>query len=334
MKKAMVLILFLAGGFCFISAGMYMNRQQWGMTETEGGKSTSPELLSDIDMPSYVSLPASFANIDIVEDLDDISVTEDNVEDVMYEQLLSTAGNMATIEDDDLMLVVNYTVTQGNSVKEVESGYKMGFKQGSPLYDETVYDALNELSVGVPVHLDGVYFNGYSDVTLDLTVTEIYNMPYPVTDDYIEEKTEYNGVSDMKAELLNDASGEAKAIARQQTINGLIDTMVEQTTFIRIPDSLVVQELAVLQEDNPNATYDEAKHSLRRIFFIAAVIRNYDIATNADIDRRYDSLSDEQKSGLSDYEAERQKYLLYEEDVVTCIYRKVNISDQQAEEAA
>lgn len=328
MKKIIVLLLFFGSAACFITAGLRMNRQEWGMLEQQETKSNvSPELLSDIDMASYVSLPASFANIDIVENLDDISVTEDNVDDVMYGQLLSSASHLGTVERDGIMLVMNYTITQGHEVKDVQSDYWIGYNSKSSQYDETVHEALFGVSPGTPVHMEGVFFKGVSDAIVDLTITDIYEMPYPVTDKYIKDKTEYSSVSDMRAELLNDANGEAKAMARQQTISGLIDSMLEQTTFVRLPESLVVKELEVLQAENPTATYDDAKYSLRRIFFIAAVIKNYDIAESADMDKRYENLPESEKSGLDEYSAERKKYLLYEEDVVTCIYRKINISE-------
>lgn len=61
-------------------------------TQESVQKVKSPELLSDINMTQYVSLPASFSDIDIVEDLDNIDVTEDNVNDIIYDKLLSTAN--------------------------------------------------------------------------------------------------------------------------------------------------------------------------------------------------------------------------------------------------
>ena len=54
-------------------------------TQESVQKVKSPELLSDINMTQYVSLPASFSDIDIVEDLDNIEVTEDNVNDIIYD---------------------------------------------------------------------------------------------------------------------------------------------------------------------------------------------------------------------------------------------------------
>ena len=64
-------------------------------TQESVQKVKSPELLSDINMTQYVSLPASFSDIDIVEDLDNIDVTEDNVNDIIYDKLLSTATHLS-----------------------------------------------------------------------------------------------------------------------------------------------------------------------------------------------------------------------------------------------
>lgn len=80
MKKAIVFLCFFGGAACFISAGLYINKNNAGMintTQESVQKVKSPELLSDINMTQYVSLPASFSDIDIVEDLDNIEVTED-----------------------------------------------------------------------------------------------------------------------------------------------------------------------------------------------------------------------------------------------------------------
>lgn len=63
-------------------------------------------------MTQYVSLPASFSDIDIVEDLDNIEVTEDNVNDIIYDKLLSTATHLSTASDDGILLMVDYTVTK------------------------------------------------------------------------------------------------------------------------------------------------------------------------------------------------------------------------------
>lgn len=332
MKKAVVFFCFLAGAICFISAGLYINKQQSGMTEEyvqdTVTKVASPELLSEINIPAYVSLPASFSDIDIQEGLDDIQVTESNVDNVMYDQLMSTANRLETVERDDEMIIVDYTIIKGNNVEEVKSNVNLGYNNNSNMYDENVYKALKGTKTGDSIHLEGVSFNGFNDVTVDLTITNILDMPYPVTDKYISKNTEYKNIYDMRTALMNDSSGKAKEVARKHTINTLIDTMLQQTTFIKLPESLIMKELEVLQKEDETATYDEAKDSLYKIFFITSVINQYDIATKTDIENRYAKLEDTEKDGLSQYEIERKKCLLFEEDVVTYIYKKVQINSE------
>lgn len=336
-KKIVVFLCFFAGATCFISAGLYINRQNAGLepqkTEETVSKVKSPELLSEIDMTSYVSLPESFSDIDITEDLDNIEVTDDNVQDVMYEQLDKTADRLGSVQldsNDNITLIVDYTVTQKGKVKEVKSNFKMAYSDNSKIYNDDVYTALNNAKKGDTVRVTDTTFNGVEDASVDITISDILNMPYPVTDDYIQNNTEYDSVHDMCSALKNDASGEAKEIAREHTINSLIDTMMEQTTFIQLPESLIQRELEVLQKDDPNATYEQAKHSLYKVFFIASVIKNDGVATKTDLEKRYEKLDKSEKEGLSKYEIERKKYLLFEEDVVTSIYKKVQINSQES----
>ena len=73
MKKIIVFLCFLAGAICFISAGLYINKEKAGIedyVEQPSTKNNNPELLSEINMTQYVSLPASFYDVDIVEDID------------------------------------------------------------------------------------------------------------------------------------------------------------------------------------------------------------------------------------------------------------------------
>lgn len=331
MKKIIVFLCFFAGAACFVSAGLYINKEKAGLYEYADKTVTkvrSPELLSEINMTQYVSLPASFYDIDIVEDLDNIEVTEANVDDVMYEQLLKSASYLQDVESDGETLIVDYTITQGGAVQEVKSNYMLGYSSNTKTYDRTVYDALKGQVIGTPIHLEGVSFGGYNNATVDLTIVNIVNMPYPVTDKYISQYTEYNNVYDMRTALMNDSSGEAKRIAREHTISTLLDTMMDQTTFIKLPESLIEKEFEALQKEDENATYEEAKHSLYKIFFIAAVMKDYDVATVTDMEKRYAKLDSSETADLTPYEVERKKYLLFEEDVVTCIYKKIQITNQ------
>ena len=136
MKKVIGFLCFFGGAACFISAGLYINKGNSGMlvpTQEETQKVKAPELLSDINMTQYVSLPASFYNIDIVEDIDNIDVTEDNVNAVMYDKLFSIANHLSSVSKDEIMLVTNYTITKNNEVKDTKTDFKFGYSNRSAI---------------------------------------------------------------------------------------------------------------------------------------------------------------------------------------------------------
>lgn len=137
MKKAIVFICFFAGAACFISAGLYINKQDAGLgvyTEETVTKVKSPELLSQINMTQYVSLPASFSDIDIIEDIDNIDVTDSNVDDVMYDQLKKTATHLGAIDNDGETAIVDYTITKDGTVQEMKNNFMLGYSNTSKVY--------------------------------------------------------------------------------------------------------------------------------------------------------------------------------------------------------
>lgn len=332
MKKLIVFVSFFVGAVCFITAGLYINKKNAGMTDEyvqeEVSKVKAPELLSEINMSAYVSLPASFSDIDIIENIDNIDVTEDNVDNIMYEKLFSTAKHLATLDGDDKLIIADYTVTQGTEVKDVRSNVRIGYKGDSLLYNDAMHEALKDAAVGMPVHAEHVMFDNMEDVTVDMTITDIYDMPYPVTDSYVSQATGYESIFAMRTAMLNDSSGEAKKLARDYTISTLIDTMIDQTTFIQLPESLIMKELEALQKKEPTETYENAKKSLYKIFFIASMMKNYDIATKTDMEKRFNALDADITDDMTPYEVEREKYLLFEEDVVTCLYKRIVIDNE------
>ena len=101
MKKAIVFLCFFGGAACFISAGLYINKNNAGMintTQESVQKVKSPELLSDINMTQYVSLPASFSDIDIVED----GTTFEENALIKARAICKLAGEMVLADDSGL----------------------------------------------------------------------------------------------------------------------------------------------------------------------------------------------------------------------------------------
>lgn len=327
MKKFIVLVFFLIGGTCLLSAALYINRSQIEPPEYVEEKIDTlrnPELLSEIKIESYVSLPAAFEDISIKEEKEETSVTENNVEEVMYNQLVATAHHLDSVKDNAL-LFITYTITKDEEFITSETDYWMNFKMSDKI-DDQAYNAIKEAPLNESVRMSDVLFDGYEGVTVDFQITDILDMPYPVTDQYIKKNTEYASVADMQAKLLQYSSSDVKTDAREKTLDSLIDKMVKQTTFISVPDSLAKKELEVIKKEKPSATMEDAQESLYRTLFIAAMIEKNEIASLAERQERFEDLPLDERKKMTEYETERAKYMLFEEEVVTFIYKKIQIS--------
>lgn len=327
MKKILVLISFLIAAACLLTAALYINRKNAGMIEYVEEKSDTvrdPELLSEIKLGSYVSLPAAFETISIEEEIKETNISSDNVEEVMYDQLLSTAHHLEKAKENTLLLV-NFTITKEGNFVTRENDYWMSFRR-SKVSDDQVYKTISEMLMNEPVRMTDVNFEDYENVTVDIEITDIIDMPYPVTDQYVDKNTEYSSVADMQAKLLQQDNRSVKTEARENTLDSLVDVMIRQTTFVSAPESLIQEEFEVLKKENPDAIYSDAQKSIYRILFIAAMIEKYKIASVTDMQKRFEALPLEERSQMTDYEVERTKYLLFEEEVVMFIYKKVQIN--------
>lgn len=331
-KKLLMLGMFFVAAVCLLSAGFYINREEAGMqdSQTTQIKKREPELLSDIDLASYASLPAAFEAVTISETSENVKITQDNVEEVMYKQLFATASHPDTIEAG-CSIKVDFSLTQNGQISDRETGYIIGYDTNN--MSQNVYDALKDKGVGATIHVEDATFAGKGSGIVDISVSDIYGMPYPVTDKYVAQNTEYASVSDMEAKLIQNAESTVRQQTREQTLSGLIDAMMKQSTFVTAPDSLTIKELEVLKKDNPDATYSDAQHSFYRLAFIAAMLKKYDIADASEMERRYAALPQEKRDNYTQYEAEREKYLLFEDDVTNYIYRKVQIASDETETA-
>lgn len=324
MRRAVAFFLYLTAAVFFTAAAMPAH------TEIRQTQSAAPEqaqtLLSQVPVKSYVSLPASFQAIRIQETVPTSDVTEDNVNDVMYDTLLDSAQSLDVVQDG-CMVVMDFTITQGGTFMTRESDYRYGVSQKAS--GDTIFHALDGIPNGSTVRAENVDFDGYEDCTVDMTINHIYAMPYPVTDEYVRQNTQYGSIQEMRQALIANGKGQLKEQARQETLASLIDESMKQTTFVTPPKSLVMQELSVLQKTNPTATYTDAEQSTYRLLFIKAMIDKYSLATDDEMEARLESEIDENtRNAMSDYEKEREKYLLFEDDVTNYIYKNVQIEQK------
>ena len=109
----------------------------------------------------------------------------------------------------------------------------------------------------------------------------------------------------------------------------LLDRVLEKTTFVSIPDSLIEEELKVFDKDGEKHTFNEAEQSLKKVFLIEAVNEKYKLVSAAEMEKRAKDVIDSSNAEYSEYEKQRLQYLECEEDVVNFLYKTIDIVDKE-----
>lgn len=82
----------------------------------------------------------------------------------------------------------------------------------------------------------------------------------------------------------------------------LLDRVLEKTTFVSIPDSLIEEELKVLDKDGEKHTFKEAEQSLKKVFLIEAVNEKYKLVSAAEMEKRAKDVIESSNAEYSEYE--------------------------------
>lgn len=109
----------------------------------------------------------------------------------------------------------------------------------------------------------------------------------------------------------------------------LLDRVLEKTTFVSIPDSLIEEELKVLDKDGEKHTFKEAEQSLKKVFLIEAVNEKYKLVSAAEMEKRAKDVIESSNAEYSEYEKQRLQYLECEEDVVNFLYKTIDIVEKE-----
>lgn len=322
MKKFLI-CLFLLGGCAFCAAGMLISSYS-PLTNTESEGASSPTLYSQINVNDYVSLPV----------LEGLSVTEASVEEgtldweTAEEQatqtILGTASELSSAAKN-CTLSVNLTISKDGEFIEEHSDYLIGY--GSEDLPEALEESLEGISAGETIQSLSVdSYLGHNNVDLTIQINKIYALQYPFTDDYIKNHTEYSTLEEMIRALIRNSEDEERSSQLESTLDGLLDAVLEKTTFTKIPSSLCDEELAVLNEDGEDHYYSEAETSVKRILLIKSINTRYSLVSESEAESRLNSWLDE-NGDVSEYVSERQKILLCEDDVVNYLYKTIEIID-------
>lgn len=115
---------------------------------------------------------------------------------------------------------------------------------------------------------------------------------------------------------------------RQETMDNLIGYSMDQTTFMELPESLYDQEFEVLRKADSGVQFEDAIESLKKVFFIAAVLDRYSLANEKERYRIVNKYEEQHSLELEGYEEERMSYLLLEEEVNNYLYKIIHISEK------
>lgn len=300
--KKMVFVLFLMGTCC-LGAAIQLSKQPDQSLKQE--RYVEPERLSQININDYVSLP-------VIEGLKVHEAEEEDVEadtKAAFEKILETAEKLDIVYEH-CTVIADITISDGDDFIERFTNEPIGVGGLGTDLDKALVGADTSDSVKVS---NVPYFLGYSNVDVRIKIKEIYNMEYPVTEEYMKTHTEYTSLDDMARSIRKMKVSEKRTAMRENTMDALIPETMKATTFVIIPDSLCEKELEVLNEDGESHDYDEAEENVKKLLFLKAVLMQYDLAPESEL------------NGGEDYKQEREQILSYEEDVKTFLYKKISV---------
>lgn len=285
------------------------------------------ETMNEISYEEYVSLPV----LDSLEITENQKTAEQADESTVLGILLEDAKISDSAEDECTVMADITILKNENEIKKKEDvpiGLSNTENTGIP---EELLSALSDCKKGDILTVGPLEeYEGAKYVDIKVNVKEIYQIPYPVTDEYMTEHTEYKSFQEMINRINTDRQSEVREKIRGKTLSKLLDEAISRTTFLDFPSSLCKKEYEILREEDSEATYSDAKESLKKIFFLASMIKKYDLATEEEINSKVSEYCKINNVNLSGYERERVSYMLFEDRVTNLLYKKAEIVTTQS----
>lgn len=320
---------FFAGLFLLLGVGCLgvagFSAYQDRVISPQVSSSSSPVLFSQVsDISSYVSLP-------VLEGMQVEEVVEeknyDDTEKEIVDTLLKNAGELKKVSEE-CTVSMDFTISQKGKFVERKKNYLVGI--GNRTLDPDIEEKLIGMKPGDSADLGKVEeFLKYKNKEVYVKVNAVYNIEYPITDDYMQKNTEYSSLDDMVRGTINKDKQQNRTQRREKTMGELLDRVLEKTTFVSIPDSLIEEELKVLDKDGEKHTFKEAEQSLKKVFLIEAVNEKYKLVSAAEMEKRAKDVIESSNAEYSEYEKQRLQYLECEEDVVNFLYKTIDIVEKE-----
>lgn len=322
MKKILTGVCFILGISC-IAAALYTSKTE--DTTVTAKEYVKPTLLSQIDVDDYVVLPV----------LEGVTVSQnqteqedyDNLEKKLILEIISSAPDLECIEKKGT-IIADYTVSNNGNIKEFKDSI-LGI--GTNQIPEKLEKALLGAKKGISINVEGLS-GFYEDKNVDvyMTVKSIHDIEYPIPDSYMKSHTEYGSISEMVRATVNKKENEKIESSRQDTLEQLLDIVLEKTSFTELPESLVEEESLVLEkEGQEDITYQSAEKSLRKLLLLKSLIEKNSIISVNEMETRLQEYEESEQIKLSEYEREREMLLLAEKDVVNYLYKQVEIVEKK-----
>lgn len=322
MKNFFAGLFILLGVGCLGAAGF--NAYQERVISPQVSNESSPTLFSQVgDMSDYVSLP-------VLEGMQVDEIVEeknyDDTEKELIDSILKSAGELKKVTEE-CTVSLDFTISKKGKFVERQKNYLVGI--GNRTLNSDVEEKLIGMKKGESADLGKTEeFLKYKNKEVYVKINAIYNIEYPITDDYMQKNTEYNSLDDMVRNTINKDKQQNRTERREKTMSELLDSVLKKTTFVSIPESLVEEELKVLNRDGENHTFKEAEESLKKIFLIEAINDKYKLVSSAEMEKRADAEISSSEKKYSDYERQRLKYLECEDDVVNFLYKTIEIVEK------
>ena len=251
----------------------------------------------------------------------------DDTEKEIVDTLLKNAGELKKVSEE-CTVSMDFTISQKGKFVERKKNYLVGI--GNRTLDPDIEEKLIGMKPGDSADLGKVEeFLKYKNKEVYVKVNAVYNIEYPITDDYMQKNTEYSSLDDMVRGTINKDKQQNRTQRREKTMGELLDRVLEKTTFVSIPDSLIEEELKVLDKDGEKHTFKEAEQSLKKVFLIEAVNEKYKLVSAAEMEKRAKDVIDSSNAEYSEYEKQRLQYLECEEDVVNFLYKTIDIVEKE-----
>ena len=325
MKNFFAGLFLLLGVGCLGVAGFsaYQDR----IISPQVSSSSNPSLFSQMDdISSYVSLPV-LEGMQIEEVIEEKKY--DDTEKELTDSILKGAGELKKVTDE-CTVSMDFTISQKGKFVERKKNNLIGI--GNKTLSSEAEEKLIGMKTGESADLGKLEeFLSYKNKEVYVKINAVYNIEYPITDDYMQKNTEYNSLEDMVRSTINKDKQQNRTQRREKTMEELLGKVLEKTTFVTIPDSLVDEELKVLNKDGDKHTFKEAENSLKKIFLIEAFNEKYSLVSAAEMEKRADKVITSSGEEYSEYEKQRLQYLECEEDVVNFLYKTIEIVEKNVQ---